>query len=149
MITVFFSFVANLDYSWLWGGKNFYGFFELFHNGLGRSHYFNAFLDENITDRISRGEMFTIGKNYLSAMVQCEVHPLFNVYCTIIENFEDPSGILLPRAIWDITQNMQLIIGGTIFHGSKGTEFGGIDLPGTGMVLKTADSAFIWGAWYF
>ena len=146
---VLFSFVANADYSWIWGGKNYYGFIEFYHNGLGRSKYLDAFCDQNIMDRISRGELFTIGRNYLSTMVQCEMHPLFNVYFTIIENIRDPSGILLPRIVWDMTQNIQVTAGATLFHGPRDTEFGGIDLPGTDMALKSADSCFIWGTWYF
>lgn len=30
-----FSLVTNLDYSWMWGGKNVYGYVEYFRNGVG------------------------------------------------------------------------------------------------------------------
>ena len=38
----FLSLVANLDYSWVWWGKNFYGFVEFFYNGLGEDDYLEA-----------------------------------------------------------------------------------------------------------
>ena len=145
----YFSFVANVDYSLVWGGKNFYGFLEFYHNGLGRSDYIDAFFDGNVMERLSRGELFTLGENYLSALVQCELHPLSNVYCTVIENLRDPSGIILPRALWDIRENLQITLGATFFTGGKGSEFGGIGVPFTDLYLKSADNGFIWVTCYF
>lgn len=145
----FFAIVANVDYSWILKGKNFYGFLEFYHNGLGRSEYIDAFFDKHIMDRISRGELFTLGKNYLSALVQCELHPLFNVYCTLIENLGDPSGIMMPRAVWDAAENLQITIGATLFTGKEGTEYGGIAIPFTNLYFKQADNLFIWITKYF
>ncbi len=145
----YFALAANLDYSWGWRGKNFYGFLEIYHNGLGRSDPIDALLDENIMDRVSRGELFTLGENYISALLQCELHPLFNVYGTVITNLHDPSAILLPRTVWDMAQNIQMTVGAVIFIGSKDTEYGGIEIPATDMYLKAADNAFVWLHWYF
>jgi hypothetical protein len=145
----YFTLAANMDYSWVWGGKNFYGFVEVYHNGLGRSDPIQALMDQNIIDRVSRGELFTLGKNYFSALLQCEVHPLFNVYGTVITNLRDPSAILLPRAVWDMAQNIQMTVGAVIFLGGKGTEYGGIEIPSTDVYVKAADNAFVWLHWFF
>ncbi|MFO7965716.1 MAG: hypothetical protein R6U50_17455 [Desulfobacterales bacterium] len=145
----FFTFVANMDYSWVWGGKNFYGFLEFHHNGLGRTDYIEAFFDMNVLERLERGEIFTLGRYYLSGLVQFEIHPLVNLFCTVIENLEDPSGVVLPRLLWNAKQNLQITLGASIFTGGTDTEFGGIGIPFTPVYLKSANNAFVWVTWYF
>jgi hypothetical protein len=113
----FLSLVANMDYSWVWWQKNLYGLIEIYYNGLGSDDYAEAFVDPDIVDRLERGELFTLGRAYLAGTVQVELHPLFNVYLTVINNLADPSGILQPRAIWDIAQDVQMTLGGNIFYG--------------------------------
>jgi hypothetical protein len=145
----FFAFVVNLDYSWAWFNKNFYGFIEYYHNGLGESEYINAITNNYLTERLLRGEIFTLGRNYLSCLVQIELHPLFNFYLTTINNIFDPSGIIVPRAIWGMTQNIQVTMGANLSWGSKNTEYGGINIPFTDFYLKSPDSAFVWMTWFY
>jgi hypothetical protein len=145
----YLSMVANMDYSWVWFEKNFYGFVEYYFNGLGKDDYPDALLDPDITDRLARGELFVLGRNYLSSHIQIELHPLFQVFCTAINNVEDPSGILQPYATWDITQNLQLTGGLSLSYGAKGTEFGGFTLPGTDIRSKSPDNAYLWLIYYF
>jgi hypothetical protein len=140
---------ANMDYSWVWREKNFYGFVELYHNGLGRSDPLEALADIQILDRIMRGELFTLGQNYFSALLQCELHPLFNAYCTVIANLHDGSTIFLPRAVWDVAENIQFIFGGILFQGGQDTEYGGIPIPATDLYIKAPSNAFIWWTVYF
>ena len=121
----YLSLVANMDYSWVWFEKNFYGFLEYYFNGLGKDNYPDALLDPDITERLARGELFVLGRNYVSGHIQIELHPLFQVFFTAINNIEDPSGILQPYATWDIAQNLQLTGGLSVSYGAKGTEFGG------------------------
>jgi hypothetical protein len=145
----YLSLVANMDYSWVWLKKNFYGFIEYYFNGLGKDDYQEAALDPAIAERLERGELFVLGQNYLSGHVQAELHPLFKVFFTAINNIEDPSGILQPRATWDITQNLQMTGGVNISYGAKGTEFGGFTLPGTDIHSKSPDNAYLWLIYYF
>jgi hypothetical protein len=145
----FLALATNLDYSWVWWGKNLYGFLEIYHHGLGRSNPIDALGDKNIIDRVSRGELFTLGRNYVDALLQCELHPLFNGFFTVIENLDDQSEILLPRAVWDMAENIQLTFGAAFFLGGHGTEYGGIKIPMTDLYLKAANNAFIWCGWYF
>jgi hypothetical protein len=145
----YLSIVANMDYSWGWFGKNFYGFIEYYFNGLGKNNYPDALLDPDITERLARGELFVLGRNYLSGHIQVELHPLFKIFFTAINNIEDPSGILQPYATWDITQNLQLTAGVNVYYGAKGTEFGGFILPGTDIYSKSPNNAYLWLIYYF
>ena len=74
-----------------------------------------------------------------------ELHPLFKVFLTGINNIEDPSGILQPRAIWDIAQNLDAKIGANIFYGDNGnpgSEFGGFIIPGTNTHSRSPHNAY-------
>lgn len=145
----YFEFVANIDYSWVWLKKNMYGLIEYYHNGLGENNYTDAMQDPQVVERIDRGELFALGKNYLSGQVQMELHPLFNVYLSVINNIKDPSGIIQPWAIWSVTQNSTLHFGANIFYGKKGSEYGGFLIPGTNYNTNAAPNAYVLFTYYF
>ncbi|RLB22688.1 MAG: hypothetical protein DRG76_06080 [Deltaproteobacteria bacterium] len=145
----YLSLVANMDYSWTWLGRNVYGLVEFFHNGIGKNNYSHALVDPEIAKRLSRGELFVLGRDYFASEIQVELHPLVHVFLTVIGNLHDPSGIIQSRAIWDATQNLQLILGTTIEVGEKGTEFGGFPLSGTGLCTPSQDRIFLWTMYYF
>ncbi len=143
------SLVANVDYSWVWWEKNFYGFLEFFYNALGNNQYKKAFTDPEIRQRLERGELSVLGRTYLSGHLQVELHPLLNFSFTVINNLADPSGVLQPRITWDVTQDFQVTVGGYISYGPRGTEFGGFRIPGTNYITKAPDSAFLWLTYFF
>ncbi|MBW2664184.1 MAG: hypothetical protein JRD93_19965 [Deltaproteobacteria bacterium] len=127
----YLSFVANMDYSWVWWKKNLYGYLEYYFNGLCHNQYTEEYSDPDISERINRGELFTLGRNYLSGHIRVELHPLLNIYLTMINNLADPSGSLQPRAVWNITQDMQITVGSSLYFGGKNTEYGGYKIAGT------------------
>ncbi len=145
----FLSLVGNLDYSWVWWDKNFYGFLEFYYNGLGEDRYEKALMNPDLIERLARGEVFTLGRAYLSGNIQYELHPLFNVFFTVINNLEDPSGVLQPRAVWDIAQNFQATFGANIYYGRQNTEYGGFRVPGTDVLNKSPNSAYMWFTYFF
>jgi len=145
----YFAFVINIDYSWIWLKKNMYALIEYYHNGLGKNSYTGAMLDCQVIQRVDRGELFGLGKNYLSGQIQVELHPLFNVYLSIINNIRDPSGIIQPRATWSMTQNSSLHFGANIFYGKKGSEYGGFLIPGTNYHTNAAPNAYMLFTYYF
>ncbi len=145
----FLSLVANMDYSWVWWNRNFYGFMEFFYNGLGNDNYSEAFTDNDVMKRLDRGELFTLGRYYLGGHIRMEVHPLVNIFLTVINNMDDPSGILQPRVAWDVTQNLQFTCGGNIFYGGRDTEYGGFTISPGDIPIKTPDSAYMWLSYYF
>jgi len=138
----FVSLDANLDYSWTWMGKNIYGFVEFFYNGLGQDDYAKAITDPAVLERLVRGELFTLGKAYLSALIQLETHPLVNIYLTLINNLEDPSGIIQPKIVWDIKQYLQLNTGGTFYYGGNDTEYGKFYIEPYDFYQVPADSIY-------
>jgi len=145
----FLSLIANMDYSWVWWGKNFYGFVEFFFSGLGRSEYGEALANPHLRERLDRGNLFVLGRSYLNGHIQIEIHPLFNLHFTAINNVKDPSGIFQPRAAWDVFQDLRITIGSNRYYGGNGTEFGGFRLPGTQFVNKPQDNAFLCLTYYF
>ncbi len=145
----YLSINANMDYSWVWWNKNFYGFAELFYNGIGEDSCPSALARPALMERIRRGEVFTLGRVYLSGHVKMELHPLLNVFLTVINNMQDPSGILQPYAVWDVARDFQITLGAKIPCGGGDTEFGGFRIPGTKLINKPADSAYLRLTWYF
>jgi hypothetical protein len=145
----FLSVVANMDYSWVWGQRNFYGFIEFYFNGLGDENYTETISDPAIIERIDRGEIFTLGRKYLSLSIQTELHPLLNLFLTSINNVADPSGLFQSYAVWNITQDLELTLGGMLYYGGSETEFGGFTIPETQFRLQGPDAAFLWLTYYF
>jgi hypothetical protein len=145
----YLSLVANIDYSWIWWGKNLYGLVEFYFNGQGTCQYNEVFTEFEVQDKLARGELFALGRNYLSASLQIEFHPLFSCFITLINNLADPSGAVQPRAVWDIGQNTSLTLGGNLAYGAPGTEYGGLAIPGTPYSLRPAQSVYLWWTWYF
>jgi hypothetical protein len=148
----FFQVVANIDYAWMWGGKNVYGLMEFYYNGLGTTgDYQQALENEPLMDRLSRGEMFTLGRYYLAGQIQVELHPLVQFYTTAILNLSDPSGLLQPQVLWDVATDLQLIVGGQWHWGKEDSEFGGFDfdLDGTAISIAPNDKTYVWLTYYF
>jgi len=147
----FLSLVSNIDYSWVWWDKNFYGLAECYYSGVGepRGSYGDALTDTDISLRLARGELFALGRWYLASHVTAELHPLFNLSLSLITNLADPSGIVQPRAIWDVAEDVELTFGVNLFWGGDETEYGGFDLPGTDVTYQAPQSAYLWIAFYF
>ena len=85
-----FSLVTSLSYSWVSWEKNLSGILEYFYNGFGidDGNYSPAALANNpdLVERIVRGELFTLGQNYLSAHIDVELSPLLKLSFTSINN---------------------------------------------------------------
>ncbi len=145
----FLTVCANIDYSLVWRNKNIYGFLEAYYNGLGDRDYEQAFVDEQLMDRIDRGEMFTLGRFYTAGRLQIELHPLLNTYLTVIVNAGDPSCLILPRFSWDAAESIEITAGGEFAFGDTGTEFGGFKIPGSDLLVQPADSIFLRLTCYF
>jgi hypothetical protein len=67
----FLSLVANIDYSWVWWGKNLYGLIEFYFNGLGNDQYAGAFADPDIAERLERGEIYRSSPDGTASSIQC------------------------------------------------------------------------------
>lgn len=148
----FFQVVANMDYAWMWGGKNVYGLMEFYYNGLGRTgDYAKALTEQALVERLSRGEMFTLGRYYLAGQLQVELHPLVQLQTTAIVNLSDPSGLLQPQFTWSVAENVQAILGVQWHWGESGSEFGGytVAMDGIAITAAPADRVYLWLTYYY
>ena len=96
-LDTYVQFVTNAMYSWVWGGKNMSGSLEYYFNGFGQhgGRYDPASLAANpdLLVRVLRGELFTLGRHYLSANLMIEMSPLWILTPTVFLNVEDPSAL--------------------------------------------------------
>ena len=144
------SLVTNMDYSWMWGGKNVYGYAEYFRNGVGESDRANyATPNAELSERLARGELFTLARDYTTLGLQVEFTPLFNFYTNLIANLNDGSKFLQLRGVYDWMEDMQLMAGVNLPSGSRGTEYGGVPVAGTNSFAATGKSVYLRGAYYF
>ncbi|XPV75943.1 MAG: hypothetical protein ACNI27_15095 [Desulfovibrio sp.] len=145
----YLSAVANIDYSWLWLGKNWYGYTELYYNGLAGGDYGEELADPAVSARLARGELYALGSWYWSGQVNVELHPLVNAYLNGIVNLEDPSGVIQPRLVYDYTQNLQLSVSAAVNWGDKGSEYGGFYAEGIPFKKAPSDTIAAWCTYSF
>jgi hypothetical protein len=144
------SLVTNMDYSWMWGGKNVYGYAEYFRNGVGETDRANyASPNAELSARLARGELFTLARDYAALGLQVEFTPLFNFYINLIENLNDRSEYLQLRGVYDWQQDVQLMTGINLPSGSRGTEYGGVPMAGINVFGGSAKSAYFRVVYFF
>jgi len=145
--------VANLSYSWVWGGRNMSGVVEYYFSELGQrsGRYDLASLSQNtaLLDRLQRGEVFTLGRNYLAGGVLVEVSPLWQVTPNLFTNLDDGSALLQVVSRYSLGDNAEFLAAVNVPLGPNGTEFGGIETGLPGVYLSTDVSVFAQLAWYF
>lgn len=144
------SLITNLDYSWVWFERNFYGYIEYFRNGVGETQSANYLSpDSALQARLQRGEVYTRSRDYLGTGVQIEITPLFNFYTSWIANLHDSSGIFQIRGIYDWLEDLQLIAWVDLPYGEKNTEFGGIPIEGSDKYLEPGLKMYLRLSYYF
>ena len=147
------SLVGSWSYSWEWGGHNVRAIGEYFFNGFGlREDDYSPekFAEADaLTARISRGELFNVGRHYLAGSLTVEVTPLFNVIPNIFLNLGDGSALAQLVAQWDVSQNWQLLASVNVPLGPAGAEFGGLDSGIEGRQLSAGPAVFAQLAFYF
>ena len=128
------SALANISYSTTLANRNASLFAEYFHNGFGahEDNFDLVSLPPELRDRLSRGQLFSTRRNYLSAGVTLEVSPLVNAGPTLIADLDDGSVLLLASASVSLGDNLTLVAGAQAPLGGRRTEFGGLPLaPGS------------------
>ena len=145
--------VTNLSYSWTWGGKNVSGAIEYYYNGFGQKDgaYDLPSLATNpeLLDRLSRGELFSIGRHYLAGSLMIEVTPLWLVTPNVFLNIEDGSALVQIVSQYDLKENLAFLGSLNVPVGPKGTEYGGLESGIADRYLSTDLSVFAQIAWYF
>ncbi len=145
--------LVNLNYSWTWRGKNMNGAIEYYYNGwgIGDGDYGPAALATRpeLTERLARGETFTLGRNYLGAGVTIEMTPLFLLTPNLFANLDDPSALLQVLAQYSLGDNLTFLGAVNVSLGPDGSEFGGIDAGLPGQYLSRSAGVFAQLGWYF
>jgi hypothetical protein len=144
------SVVTNLDYSWVWATKNWYGYAEYFRNGVGETTTAGYVApNAELAARLARGEVYTLARDYAALGLQLEVTPLLNTFANLIYNLNDTSSYLQLRGVYDWAQNTQLMLGANLPHGERGEEYGGIPVGATGTWLGYGRAVYARLAQYF
>jgi len=147
------SLVTSLSYSWTSWGHNTSGVLEYFYNGFGQSDgdYSPAALANNpdLTKRLIRGELFTLGRHYVAASAMVEMTPLWLLTPNVFINASDASFLAQLVSSYDLKQDWQLLAAISLPVGAAGTEYGGIDSGIPGKQLSTSLNLFAQLAWYF
>jgi hypothetical protein len=145
--------VTNLSYSWSWGGKNLSGVVEYYFNEFGQKggRYDVPSLAQNpeLLRRLSRGETFTLGRNYLAGGLTIELTPLWTLTPNLFSNIDDGSALLQIITNNSLSQNVTFTGAVNVPLGPSGTEFGGIEAEMAGVYLATDCYLFAQIAWYF
>lgn len=145
--------VASVNSSWDWSGHNVTGYIEYFRNGYGISDgdYSPAALSANpaLVSRISRGEIFTLGRDYVAAGLTIELTPRWLLNPLLIRNTNDGSQLTQWIATFDWKQNLTLLLGANLPFGDKGTEYGGIPSTTPDVYIGGVRSLFLQLAYYF
>ena len=145
--------VISLSYSWVWGDKNVSGLLEFYHNGFGQRDgaYAPADLLRNpaLLERLERGEVYTLARNYLAASATVEITPLFLLTPTLLINLEDPSALGQLVARYDLRQDLLLTCAINLPIGPPGSEYGGAESTVEGRYFSAGPSLFAQLAVYF
>lgn len=145
--------VTNLSYSWTWQGKNMSGVLEYHFNGFGQDgdDYDPASLLANpdLLSRLSRGQLFTLGRHYLAGTVTVELTPLWTIAPVLLANIGDPSALLQLTTNYSLGDNLTLLGNVNLPVGPNASEFGGIESSVPGLYLSTGPGVFAQIAWYF
>lgn len=132
--------------------RNLNSFAEYYHNGLGETkrHYSLLQLNDALIARLSRGQQFVTGRDYLAMGTHWEWSPLLQLSPTVIFNLHDNSSLFDAQINYSLSNNLNLKGGVQLPFGSKGTEFGGLELlPASGIYLSTERELYFRGELYF
>ena len=145
--------VANLSYSWVWGGRNVSGVVEYYFSDFGQraGQYDLPSLVQNteLLRRLERGEAFTLGRNYLAGAITVEMTPLWMLTPNLFANLDDGSALLQLVSRNSLSDNSEILAALNLPLGPSGSEFGGIESPVPGTYFSTDFSVFAQFAWYF
>jgi hypothetical protein len=103
-----------------------------------------------LVDRLARGQVFNLRRDYLATGLTLEVNPLLNVSPTLIGDLNDPSLYALVAATYSLEDDLTLVAGAQAPLGGHGTEFGGVPItPGSQTRLGPPSQLYVQLRRYF
>ncbi len=112
----FVKFTINADYNF---PHNVYGLIEYHFNSQGRRDP-----DDYQLDRLIRGEIRDLGREYLAGMLGYDLTDLIRFEFRVISNLHDGSFYLRPELQYELTSNLLLTAGSQLFLGANNDEYG-------------------------
>ncbi len=112
----FIQFTVNADYNF---PHNVYGLLEYHFNGQGR-----RYAKDYQLDRLIRGEIRELGRNYLAALLGYDLTSLLRFEQRAIWNMHDTSIFLRPELQYEVLTNVLITLGAQIFLGANNDEYG-------------------------
>jgi hypothetical protein len=113
---------------------------ELCHNGFGTSSP-RDYLRFAQSDRISRGEVTSLGRLYAGLSLAWQAHPLVSVRGAALLNADDGSTLLQPFAEWSASESVSVLVGSAIglgpsrqANGELRSEYGAVPVTFYGAV---------------
>ncbi|RKZ58514.1 MAG: hypothetical protein DRQ44_14595, partial [Gammaproteobacteria bacterium] len=97
----------------------------------------------DLTERLIRGELFTLGRHYVVASAMVEITPLWLLTPNVFINASDASFLAQLVSSYDLKQDWQLLAAISLPVGAAGTEYGGIDSAIPSKQLSTELNLFV------
>lgn len=119
------STVVNLDRGFIVFEKNVQASLEYFHNGIGLQPDEYSTPSQNLLDALLRGELYTLGRDYLAPILRVELLPTLTAHALVLCNLHDQSQLLQLRTTYDVAQDVLLLVGVTAPLGTTDSEYGG------------------------
>jgi len=145
--------LVNADYSFTTVDHPMHIFAEYYHNGFGaRDLAPGAPLTAALSDRLNRGEVHVVMRDYLALGSSISWHPLVTQTLVLVNNLQDASAFLQSTLTFDLSSTQQLDVGLLAQTGSTGEEFGGrpvaLDPGGDELSIGSGDRIYLRWTWY-
>lgn len=113
----------NVDYTITVGPALIYLFAELYRNGFGLEDLANE-PTPDLQNRLARGEVFTLMRNYGAVGANVTWHPLVSQSFVVIDNLDDGSGLLQSAVNYELNDSSRMQFGVSAPFGDANSEFG-------------------------
>ncbi len=133
-------------------GRSALVFGEYYHNGFGVAGTPASLgaLPPELTDRLQRGQVFSLSQDYFAIGLTVAWTPLLTLSGGAVFNLDDNSSMTTIEANWSLSDNANLIAGAILPTGAAGSEFGGIALTtGSPIYARPESSVYIRYRQYF
>ena len=143
--------IVNADMTFMVGERNGYAFAEYFYNDWGVGDLPNNILELPLAlqERLARGELFNLMRDYIAIGGSIEWHPLIRQTLTIISNLHDGSSLLQMEVGFDPNDHQALQFGWIEPLGRAGDEFGGVPIVGDALTSGGASRVYLRWAYFF
>lgn len=129
---------------------------EYYYSGYGQSDQkygrTRLLLNPALSERLVRGELFTLARRYAAVSAWAEITPRWSVTPVLIANLDDNSGVAQISSRYDLTQSLVVLGSVTAPIGRFGSEYGGFEYRRVLRNVVIADSgpaAILQLAWYY